>query len=294
MTTAQEVDERLVLTPILFGDDEAIARAIEYNQTEVDAGRVSKDSMPPSLALFLEEKSLVTGAISELLSPHGVEAVAQWQRSYGLTADGWMGPATRSKARLARMGVHFDRFKDAEYEPDSVDANELFLAVFEFLDLRASADDMLGLHRVMDRESDGWVGRPNYTYQEVHGDRIHKPSRRDDWPIIWGELRSGNRTARSSAIGLGQLLLGNCNRYMPSRAFGISCPFNEAVGFVRYVLGRYWNPEVEARQAFVDVWEFYEMDEFEGEKKDRPNGCVYGWRSLAKYGGPGLKPGEGY
>lgn len=97
-----------------------------------------------------------------------------------------------------------------------------------------------GLVNILTRESQGWVGRPNYTY----GERSRDHSR---WSEVWAELRAGKKTARSSATGLGQLILANVDTYYPGatvaeRRAGIGTALNEAVGMLRYIEARYGTP----------------------------------------------------
>lgn len=55
--------------------------------------------------------------------------------------------------------------------------------------------------------------------------------------------------AKSTASGLGQLLLSNVDKYYPDGRKGIGDPINESVGFMRYIADRYGNPDV-AREMY--------------------------------------------
>jgi hypothetical protein len=99
-----------------------------------------------------------------------------------------------------------------------------------------------GLINILKRESDGWVGRPNYTY----GTRARDKSR---WGEVWDELRRGIKATRSSATGLGQLILENVDKYYPSGRAGIGSALDEAQGMLRYIQARYGTPE--------RAWELY-------------------------------------
>ncbi len=57
------------------------------------------------------------------------------------------------------------------------------------------------------------------------------------------ELRNGQKTTRSSATGLGQLLLSNVDRYYPDGRQGIGDPLQEAAGMLRYIQDRYGTPD---------------------------------------------------
>lgn len=91
-----------------------------------------------------------------------------------------------------------------------------------------------GLHNVLARESGGWVGRPNFTYNTPTVQRSLAENRAY-WPAIHAELKRGKITAVSSATGLGQLLLRNVKKYYPGREKGIGDPLSEAVGMLRYI-----------------------------------------------------------
>ena len=122
------------------------------------------------------------------------------------------------------------------YPPNSPEAVELFREAARLAGVPESWAQSPGLHNILQRESGGQVGRPNYTY----GDRANDPSQ---WGDIHAELRAGQKTARSSATGLGQLLLDNVDRHYPSGRAGIGNPVEEAAGMLSYIQERYGNPE---------------------------------------------------
>jgi SLT domain-containing protein len=55
--------------------------------------------------------------------------------------------------------------------------------------------------------------------------------------------------ARSSASGLGQLLLANVDEHYPDGRAGIGDPLNEAAGMLSYIKKRYGNPD--------EAWRMY-------------------------------------
>jgi len=129
------------------------------------------------------------------------------------------------------------------YAPGSQDAKELFRAAIRLNNERDPAHpmpeswaDSPGLHNILARESNGEVGRPNYTY----GARARDHSQ---WASVQEELRNGQKTTRSSATGLGQLLLSNVDRYYPDGRQGIGDPLQEAAGMLRYIQDRYGTPD---------------------------------------------------
>jgi len=146
-------------------------------------------------------------------------------------------------------------FRAARYAPGSPEAVNLFKAAARQAGLPEAWGESPGLHNILRHESDGWVGRPNFTY----GDRS-RVTNRTAWPSIWAELQAGLVTAGvtredgsrgvSSATGLGQLLCcgknKNVEKYYPSGLKGIGDPLEEAIGMLLYIKNRpaYGNPEV--------------------------------------------------
>jgi hypothetical protein len=127
------------------------------------------------------------------------------------------------------------------YKPGSSEQRRLFTAAALSAGLPAAWGSSPALANILQHESDGWVGQPNYTY----------PTWRDKttWPVIWAELRNGIKSTRSSATGLGQLILENVDKYYPSGRRGIGNAREEAVGMLRYIQDRYGTPE--------RAWELY-------------------------------------
>lgn len=126
--------------------------------------------------------------------------------------------------------------RQAVYPPGSGAQIALFEAAARLARLPVAWARSAGLANILRRESGGRTGVPNFTY----GDRAKDPAR---WPEIWTELRRGVVTARSSATGLGQLLLSNVDKHYPSGRAGIGDPLEEAVGMLRYIAARYGDPE---------------------------------------------------
>lgn len=124
----------------------------------------------------------------------------------------------------------------AVYPPRSPEAIALFEEAARAAGLPVEWARSEGLHELLDAESDGRVGRLNYTY----GERERDPAR---WAEVHAELRRGVISAESSATGLGQLLLRNVERYYPSGRAGIGDPHEEAVGMLRYIQDRYGDPD---------------------------------------------------
>ncbi|MCA9552134.1 MAG: LysM peptidoglycan-binding domain-containing protein [Myxococcales bacterium] len=179
-------------------------------------------------------------------------AIRAFQAFNGIEPDGIVGRATwdalasTNAVRLPTDGVYPVK---SVYRQFTADAYRLFL--------RAAADEGVpadwaiadSLHKLIDAESDGEVGRPNYTY----GWRANRAS---EWPKIHAELRRGRITATSSATGIGQLLLGNVEIHYPSGRAGINVPLEEARGMLSYIKDRHHTPD-QAWRNYNSVHEGY-------------------------------------
>lgn len=122
------------------------------------------------------------------------------------------------------------------YVPGSSEQKTLFQLAAMRAGVPSSWASSPALISVLKNESDGWTGRPNYTY----GDRAKDHAL---WPSVWAELKQGVRSTRSSATGFGQLILENVDKYYPSGRQGIGVPMDEAVGMLKYIKDRYQTPE---------------------------------------------------
>mgnify|MGYP003343408339 CR=1 FL=1 len=128
-------------------------------------------------------------------------------------------------------------FSGERYAPNSDELRALLRAAAAQAGLPGAWADDPATHELIRRESDGWIGRPNYT---IPGARDHSK-----WPEIWAKLRAGVAIPGSSdAAGLGQLLPSNMDLYAPSGRRGYGDPVQEAIAFLRYVSDRYGSPSV--------------------------------------------------
>lgn len=147
-------------------------------------------------------------------------------------------------------------FVPYQLEPGSPEQIRVFEDAARIAGLPTSWASDPGLIKVLRSESDGWVGRPNYTY----GARASDQSK---WTEIHEELRSGIKSAESSATGLGQLLLGNVDTYYPSGRAGIGVAVEEAVGMILYIRKRYGTP-AEAWRCYGKICPEYGKNWLEG------------------------------
>ena len=137
-----------------------------------------------------------------------------------------------------------------QYSPGSPEAVALFRQGAYLAGVPIEWANSPALHWVLGKESNGWVGVPNYTYghrwrgtgdARSLSEAVH--AHRSDWSEVWNELRQGKITAKSSATGLGQLLLSNVDRYYPDGRAGIGVAEQEAAGMLAYIKDRYGSPE---------------------------------------------------
>ena len=139
------------------------------------------------------------------------------------------GPATTSEG-LALYAP------GSVYRPRSDAAIDLFERAAVLAGVPRAWARSEGLHNILERESRGGVvGIPNYTY----GVGLSV----DAWRSIHADLRDGRIRARSSATGLGQLLLRNVDVYYPNGRDGLGVPLQEAAGMLAYIKDRYGNPD---------------------------------------------------
>ena len=147
---------------------------------------------------------------------------------------------------LALALILFGRTRrQAQYVPGSPEAVALFAEAARAGGYPVEWANSRGLHELLDAESDGWVGRPNYTY----GD-LSNPDNRTGWPHVWRSIQERDPwrytvpgRSHSSAVGLGQLIQDNQDRHMPSGRDGLGDALEEAVGMLSYIAERYGDPD---------------------------------------------------
>jgi len=190
-----------------------------------------------ALQTRLTELGYSTGPVDGKFGAITQGAVRSFQSSNGLPVNGRADQATLD----AMNGPNARRPDPARtefptYAPGSPEQIQLFQDAARAAGLPESWASSPGLINLLQAESRGRVGVPNYTY----GDRSTDPTQ---WASVHEELRNGRKTATSSATGLGQLLLSNVDAYYPSGRQGIGNPQEEAVGMLRYIEARYGTPD---------------------------------------------------
>lgn len=214
--------------------------------TPVEPGQVlARGARGPEVAALqrrLNELGYGAGPVDGMFGPITQGAVRRFQMHNDLSTTGRLDAET-----AARLGSpEARRFEPIEgpggpvprlevYPPGSPEQIALFEEAARRIGVPESWASDPGLINILARESGGRVGVPNYTY----GARARDPSQ---WASIHEELRNGRITARSSATGLGQLLLRNVDRHYPSGRAGIGDPVEEAAGMLSYIRERYGHP----------------------------------------------------
>jgi peptidoglycan hydrolase-like protein with peptidoglycan-binding domain len=227
------------------------------SQLERSAASLRRGARGPgvrNLQSILRAYGFDPGAADGQYGPRTQAAVRRFQISQGIRGDGVVGADTLRAlstptwgGTLANRGGAVAGHSVARsgpsnvpnlqsYPPNSEAAYALFSEAADRAGVPRSWATSNGLHQILRKESNGRVGVLNYTY----GARARDPS---SWPGVWNELKAGRVTARSSASGLGQLLLSNVERYYPSGRAGIGDPVEEAVGMLKYIKDRYGNPD---------------------------------------------------
>lgn len=195
----------------------------------------------------LNDLGFASGEVDGVFGPITQGAVRRFQMQNDLNTTGRLDAETA--ARLNSPDVQ--RYEPGAvpelgtYPPGSQEQVALFQEAARQIGVPESWASDPGLINILRRESGGRVGVPNYTY----GARAGDPSQ---WGSVHDELRAGRITARSSATGLGQLLLRNVDTYYPSGRAGIGNPVEEAAGMMAYIRDRYGSPAEAWRQYGVN------------------------------------------
>lgn len=194
----------------------------------------------------LNDLGYQAGQVDGSFGPITQGALRNFQMSNDLPTTGRVDDATRARldspeAQGPRRPAPGEYPQLSVYPPGSPEQVALFQEAARQAGLPEEWASSRGLINLLNAESGGKVGVPNYTY----GARARDPSQ---WGSVHDELKSGRITARSSATGLGQLLLSNVDRYYPSGRQGIGNPMEEAVGMMRYIQDRYGSPDAAWRR----------------------------------------------
>jgi len=176
-----------------------------------------------------------------------------WQKAT-LTAAGPIG-ATAFVYWLTRRSSDLS---GKRFEPYSAKARELFRVAALSAGLPPEWADDPGLHYILNSESGGYVGIPNYKFNLLFGSKFNTAARAAEWPKAWEIIRLDESASQgrkrhpgfnSRASGLGQLQPAAVKSHYPDKLKGVGDPVNEAVGMLRYIASRYGSPAV-ARSVY--------------------------------------------
>jgi LysM repeat protein len=233
-----KVSERGAIVPA-----PAVASGAAYGPIDELADRptLRVRSRGPEVAMVehrLADLGFSTGPADGIFDGKMRRAVRAFQMANELPVDGIVGPITWEKLAAAdALGLApYVPVEQARFRPGAADTITLFTEAARRIGVPEDWARSSALRNLLDSESDGWVGRPNYTYGARHRDHAR-------WDEVHDELRRGRITADSSATGLGQLLLRNVDEYYPSGRAGIGDPLEEAIGMLAYIEDRYGSPQ---------------------------------------------------
>ncbi len=239
------VETEATARAVLFGADRAPSvDAASWDASEQPVVRIrSRGAAVERLQLRLAELGYDAGTPDGQFGRGVRTAVLEFQFDRFGEADGIVGPGT-----WAALAVAQDHRPAAptttpggqplltRYAPGSAQAIALFEEAAAAAGVPVSWARSDALHELLAAESDGRVGRPNYTYGRRSRNTSH-------WREVHAEVRAGLRTTSSTATGLGQLLIANVDRHYPSGRAGIGDAFEEAVGMLKYIQDRHDTPE---------------------------------------------------
>ena len=141
---------------------------------------------------------------------------------------------------------------DYHYPPSSKKLKTLLRKALTEASLPSEWADWEETHYIINSESGGKVGVPNYTYASLYSNIQSHPEK---WHEVWQLIKEGKSGTssgwvnRSSASGLGQLQRDNVLVFYPDKLEGLGDPLNEAVGFFKYIRDRYGDPKT-ARSVY--------------------------------------------
>ena len=187
------------------------------------------------------------------------------------------GKITIQNSRLSQKEQ--DRYPGGIYEPRTQKAVDLLTKALKRLNLPERWAMLESLHYILEAESGGKVGVPNYRYDYLPGRNPERISRVDlnpeTWKEIWTAAREGKtgmaglpanapRSKGSTSTGLGQLNRKNVIAYYPNGVSGIGDADAEAYGFVNYIAQIYGDPDTArtmyGRSGTYKLGDYYWLD----------------------------------
>ncbi len=172
------------------------------------------------------------------------------------------------------------------YEPRTQKAVDLLTKALSKAQLPEEWAMLESTHYILNAESGGKVGIPNYRYAKLPGrdpevisNVAEKP---ETWKRIWESAKRGEtgmaglsagalRSKGSTATGLGQFIKSNVIAFYPDGVNGIGDADAEAFGFVRYIHSRYGDPDT-ARSMYGREGTYYNTRTKKDQRKDYTEG----------------------
>lgn len=148
---------------------------------------------------------------------------------------GILGGALGLRFLLDRGAPAREPYTGVRYVPGSPEQVALFEEAARAINAPTAWASDPALVNLLQKESGGWVGIPNYTFGSIRKDK-------SKWPLVWDQLKNGIVTTKSTATGLGQLALPNVDKHYPAGRLGIGDARNEAAGMLSYIRKRYGAP----------------------------------------------------
>lgn len=202
---------------------------------------------------------------------------SKFNGSNSVTLRSEFGKITIQNSRLSEEEQN--RYPGGIYEPRTQKAVDLLTKALKQLNLPEEWATLESLHYILEAESGGKVGIPNYRYDFLPGRNPERISRVDlkpeTWERIWKSAKKGEtgmaglpadapRSKGSTATGLGQLIRRNVKAYYPNGVSGIGDADAEAYGFVNYIAQTYGDPDTArtmyGRSGTYTLGDYYWLD----------------------------------
>jgi len=265
------------------------ASAARYNQERflVEGNR----SVPTVFQVWAK----LPGDLFSWTTEEAAQAVSEYQRVLGAVPDGKWGPdSDRAEGKYLMQLVQGDYVNAIVVDHMPVGSDILREGMRLAREWRGKPEptkqEFEAWDYIINRESKGWVGRPNYTadqitrYWEGRVDpeaRFSSPKNQKAWHLFQSDVRHSRAVkvhgVRSSAVDVGQLLGSNWVVYCPIGRSGIGKAVPALAAMDAYCEGRY--------NGVLNAAEFYDLDHCPSDRRS-----YYSERALLI----GCKPGEGY
>jgi hypothetical protein len=263
--------------------------AAEYNKQRFEVEGAA------SVPYIFQVWAKLPGDLFAWTSTTTAQAISEYQRVIGTTADGKWGPASdRAEGKYLMQLTQGDYIDAIVVDHMPVGSNILHEGMRLAREWRGKPEptkaEFDAWDYIVQRESGGWVGRPNYTADIIDRyrngrvnpeARFSNPKNQKAWHLFMDDVRNSRAVSihgvRSSAVDVGQLLGSNWVTYCPIGRRGIGKAVPALAAMDAYCDGRY--------SGVLNAAEFYDLDHCPSDRRS-----YYSERALQI----GCKPGEGY